>query len=160
MPHALPHCPLQAASRTLWRAFRGKPGCALGRRRCVASALLVAAACAQAMASEPALGTLFYSPAERAAVLRERRGTVADAPATSLNLSGVVKRARGKSTAWINRQPLPEGQLAPGSRSTRNCATGVSVDGSRLRVGETLDTETRVRTDIVAPGALRVQEQR
>ena len=129
---------------------------------CLAFVLLVAGAavCAQSAAAAPELGTLFYSPAERSAIVRERSGAAADTATTRLSVSGVVKRARGKSTAWINRQPLPQGQLAPGARSTAIFASGVTVDGVRLRVGQTLDTQTRERTDIVTPGALRVKEIR
>lgn len=59
------------------------------------------------------LGKLFFTPAERAALDRERQrsgmpeGAANQAPAFSgnLTLDGYVRRSGGRSTVWINGQP-------------------------------------------------------
>lgn len=103
------------------------------------------------------LGTLFYSAAERTAITRGRSSNASDEASTILSVSGIVKRERGKSTAWINHQPVAEGQSLPPTVRTTISATGVTLDGQRVRVGETVDINTRERTDIVTPGAVTVK---
>jgi hypothetical protein len=46
--------------------------------------------------------------------------------------------------------------LPPTSRTTIS-ATGVTLDGQRLRVGEGLDLTTHERTDIVRPGTVKTE---
>ncbi len=116
-----------------------------------------------ATAAEPAatvrapLDVLFYSPSERRAMVRERSGSPEQEDSSLARVSGIVKRERGNSTAWINQQPVAEGHsLAPTTRTTIS-NTHVTLDGQRVRVGETLDLRTRERTDMVAPGAVTAQ---
>lgn len=115
-----------------------------------------------ALANEPPsqsldnLGTLFYSSSERAAVLKARLGEV-DAPSinTIFTVDGVVKRAGGKSTAWINGLAIPEGQ-SPFPTPLRLVINvgGITVKGTRVRIGETVNLDNLQRTDFVAPGSL------
>jgi hypothetical protein len=103
------------------------------------------------------LATLFYSPSERDALVRERVGAASNGLDQRLRVSGIVKRDRGHSTAWINQQAVAEGQFLPPMRGITIAATAVTVDGERLRVGETLDLRTRERTDVVDSAALSVK---
>lgn len=131
-------------------------GC-LGRWGSVLSVLLAGsalAAHASASAGER-LGTLFYSAAERAAIVRARQDEP-DAPASSsqITVNGVVKRHSGPSTAWVNGRAVVEGQPLPPATRLGVTARGVTLDGTAVRVGESLDLSTRERSDIVAPGAV------
>jgi hypothetical protein len=102
------------------------------------------------------LGTLFYSSSERAAVLKARLGEV-DAPSISsvFTVDGVVKRAGGKSTAWINGRAIPEGQSPfPNPMRLAINAGSITVKGTRVRIGETVNLDNLQRTDFIAPGSL------
>lgn len=96
------------------------------------------------------LETLFYTPAERQAMTLRRSGQEGAAAATATRLTGVVHRAGGNGTVWVNGKAYPQGSLGP------SAIRGVDavVDGHRLRVGEGIDTATGARVDIVAPGAV------
>jgi hypothetical protein len=101
------------------------------------------------------LQTLIYSPAQRQEITRGRMGLagVQDEPTTRLN--GVVHRAAGKGTVWINNQPYREGSAPAGP------IRGVDalVEGRQLRVGESVDKASGERTDVLAPGAVRVRSK-
>lgn len=113
-----------------------------------------------------ALGTLFYTVAERNAIVRARQGQgnigatpeagAATAPSNPLmTINGVVKRKNGNSTVWINGQAVQEGQsLAPTTRTSIS-ASGATLDDKQIKVGETVELNTDARTDIVSPGAVR-----
>lgn len=116
-----------------------------------------------AIAEEPAmkatnivdnLGTLFYSPAERQDIRQGRllqsgalRGP---APPTSAHLQGVVSNRADRGTAWVNGQALPKGE--PGAPHIRG--VDAVLKGQRLRVGESLDLNSGVVRDTIAPGAV------
>ncbi len=99
-------------------------------------------------------GTLFYSASERDAIARARFGPDAEQSSSIVRVTGIVKRAGGKSTAWINGQAVPEGQSQAPTVKTTISPSSVTVDGQRVRVGEALDINTRQRQDIVNPGAV------
>jgi hypothetical protein len=108
---------------------------------------------------EPALGRLFLTPEQRAALDNARRNKIrAEAmvaaadkkpkipPAKSVTINGVVNRSDGESTIWVNGQPT-EGEtedgmrviISPGSQSSvvlREPARGKRV---RLKVGQRAD---------------------
>ena len=123
----------------------------------VLSVLLAGSALAAqgAMSAGDRLGTLFYSAAERAAIVSARQDEP-DAPASpsQITVNGVVKRQGGPSTAWINGRAVVEGQPAPPATRLGVTERGVTLDGTAVRVGESLDLSTRERTDIVVPGAI------
>ena len=114
---------------------------------------LCAATAAAAAPADAGLGTLFYSPAERDEIVRERRGETGGAvlELTQKRLSGVVRRAGGKSTVWVNGEPLPEGA------TDTPALVGVDavVKDKRLRVGESVDALTGDTSDLVPPGSVR-----
>lgn len=113
----------------------------------------------------PNLDTLFYSPIERQKVVRARLsppdpGSQAQeqvqSPATHAQLSGVVRRAAGKGTVWVNGVPWAEGTLKAGQIHGMDAV----IDGHRLRVGQSYDKSTDVSGDVVQPGAVTVQQRR
>lgn len=79
---------------------------------------------------------------------------------TSVSVSGLVKRGGQKSTAWINGQTVAEGQAVPAAGVPVIAAKTVTIDGQPLRVRETLDLESRARSDALPPGAVSVRPQK
>lgn len=112
---------------------------------------------AAAQAAEP-LGTLLYSPVQRQAITAARKLPAGETAMTippksfTSRLDGVVARESAKGTAWVNGEPFKQG--TPKSPLMRG--TEAVVEGRRLRVGESVDTTTGSKTDIVAPGAVRI----
>lgn len=106
------------------------------------------------MLISPRLGTLFYEPAERSAMVFARSGDAAGEFSQQARVAGIVQRERGNSTAWINSQAVADGQSLPPSTRTGISASAVTLNGQRLRVGETLDFATGGTTDILPAGAL------
>ena len=91
------------------------------------------------------LGTLFYSGAERSAIVSQRLGAASAPPSRNVTVSGIVRRQNGPSTVWLNDEAL---SLKPYSSNE------VLWEGQRVRVGQTLDTGTRRLTDVVPLGAV------
>jgi hypothetical protein len=108
------------------------------------------------------LGTLFYSAAERSAITRARQGDADTATQTStlIHLNGFVQRERGKGTVWLNGLAVPEGQSLSPEASSKLSAHGVTVNGQRVRVGQTLDITTREISDVLAPDAVTQKGQK
>lgn len=101
------------------------------------------------------LDTLFYTPQERKAITLARKGVQDAGPESSLSrYQGIVRRSAGKNTLWINGKALPQG--APGTPAT--VGLDALVDGTRLRVGQALDTSSGERSDVVVPGAVTLQK--
>ncbi|MBU3898052.1 MAG: hypothetical protein KJ614_03850 [Gammaproteobacteria bacterium] len=132
------------------------------------TAMLAASVLASEVTVQPGerLGTLFYSPAERAVITRARQGlgqgqAESAAPISSLvTVNGVVKRQDGNSTAWVNGQAVQDGLSAPPANRVTSTGRGANLDGRPVRVGETLDLSTLERTDIVAPGAVTIRRSK
>ncbi len=133
----------------------------LGWMLALSSMLLSAAACAQSV--QEGMGTLFFSPAERAAIAAARKDEQAGTAnaeinyGTSVSLGGLVKRERSRSTAWINGKTVAEGQAVPAAGIPVISARKVTIDGQPLRVRETLDLESGLRSDALPPGAVSVK---
>lgn len=121
--------------------------------------LNAAAAAAAESAVRPVLGTLLYSATERQALVRQRGGVPDEAEigVQSLHVSGVVRRDRGKSSAWVNQQVLAEGQSPISVKRTAITARGVSFDGQPVRVGDTLELPVRRTRSDVPPEAMSVR---
>ena len=127
----------------------------------LAVSLLLLPVIASAQASQERLGTLFFSPAERAAMVVARRGEQSGVInyGTSVSVTGLVKRGRQKSTAWINGQTVAEGQAVPAAGVPVIGAKSVTIDGQPVRVRETLDLESGARSDALPQGAVSVRRQ-
>lgn len=104
------------------------------------------------------LGPLFYTPAERDALVRARQGQ-ADTPlhVSRVTVNGLVKRQLSRSTAWVNGRAVEDGQTLPLAGRVGVGRASVSVNGQALRVGQSYDMMTRERGDLVAPGAVTVK---
>lgn len=108
-----------------------------------------------AESSRVVLNTLFYTPAQRQQISHARRpdtGTEAES-SSIVRLSGVVRRSGRKGTVWVNSKALLEGD----TNTPHINGMDAVVDGQRLRVGESLDTVSGVRSDLVAPGSVTVR---
>lgn len=82
------------------------------------------------------VGTVFFSPAERAALVAARSGITQSAVYT---LNGITLRAAGKSVAWINGRAVtqvPQDAAIPSLVINRD---HVLIEGKAIKVGETLD---------------------
>lgn len=109
----------------------------------------------------PRLGTLLFSPAERMAITASRGGA-GDAAATvdrSVTLEGVVRRNKGRSTAWINGAAVVEGSKVPEIGAPRIAPKQIVIDGRSVRIGETLNLDHGTRSDFL-PGDARVERKR
>lgn len=126
-------------------------------RRLGCRCLLVFQLCAPTLALAipvTELQTLFYTPAQRQEMSRARLGLTGTQEAASTRLDGVVLRAAGKGTVWLNQQAHREGQAPAGPLR----GVDALVDGQRLRVGERVDKTSGERTDVLAPGAVQVHK--
>lgn len=115
--------------------------------------------CVPAIAADSvAIETLFYTPAERVTINRSRQaaGGQGAESASYFRLSGVVRRQNARGTAWVNGQPIRE--APPPGLQIRG--VDAVVDGRRLKVGESVDSVSGARTDVVAPGAVTTEEMR
>ncbi len=83
-----------------------------------------------------AIGTLFYSPSERAALVAARSGIAQTAIYT---VTGITYREAGKSIAWINGRAVnqtPQDLAIPTLVIARD---HVLIEGKAIKVGESLD---------------------
>ena len=131
--------------------------------------LLLAAASAASAAQE--LGRLFFTPEQRAELDARRKARVPDRPAAvviespSTTLDGYVKRSDGKSTVFLNGEPITEGadakraQVIPSRDDPSRAAIELSDGGRRipLKVGESLDRGTGEVSDVIGNGEVRVK---
>lgn len=126
----------------------------------------------RAAIAENGLGRLFFTPAERAQLDRQRMQSAAPAAASpgdrQLRIDGQLRRSSGKSTVWINGEACHDEQSPAGESlagvSARPAAPGAgrvrvdSGDAQRtlLKVGETLERGTRRTRDLLDAGSLTV----
>jgi len=101
------------------------------------------------------LGTLFFSPAERDAIVRGRSGPEEQLQAPStVSVSGILRREGGKSVALVNGQAFEEGQsLYPGMQ-LRIQQGYVIIRNDKVRPGETLNLSATERTDTLNRGVV------
>ncbi len=99
---------------------------------------------------------LFFTPEQRSALDARRKARIPDKPATVVvespvtRVDGLVSRASGKSTVWVNGDPVPEGSQPEGLRvQSRRSESGrvvVNIGESGtpvdLKVGQTFDRDT------------------
>lgn len=107
-------------------------------RRLALLSMFVAAA-----ASAETLGRLFFTREQRAALERQRqsgRGEMPVEEAASVRLDGVVRDSSGRTTVWRNGRPDDAARPA-------------------MKVGETLDVASGARSDVLAPGAVRIERR-
>ena len=112
------------------------------------------------------LGRLFFTPEQRQALDARRRARLPDRPSApaiaspGTRLDGYVRRDNGKSTVWVNGEPLPEtAPEAPRIGGSGRVTVTVGESGARtgLRPGETLDRGTGEVRDVLPNGEIRVR---
>ncbi len=73
----------------------------------ILSGLLLLLASGVAVAAEGELGTLFFTPAERSAMERLRRGeNIITGNSADAVINGYIKRSDGVNTVWIDGTPF------------------------------------------------------
>ena len=116
------------------------------------------------------LGRLFLTPEQRSALDARRKARIPDKPATVVvespvtRLDGLVQRGRGRSTVWVNGEPVPEGTQPEGLRVQpgRNASGRVRVDIGEtenrvdLKIGQSFDRETGEVKDSLQGGEIKV----
>ena len=121
-------------------------------------------------ASAQELGRLFFTPEQRSALDARRKARIPDKPATAVvespvtRLDGLVQRGRGKSTVWVNGEPVPEGTQPEGLRVEpgRNASGRVRVDIGEtenqvnLKIGQSFDRDTGEVKDSLQGGEITV----
>lgn len=100
------------------------------------------------------IGTVFYSPAERAALVAARSGVTQSAIYT---LNGITLRGAGKSVAWINGRAVtqvPQDAAIPTLVIARD---HILIEGKVIKVGESLDIISGQRTLRLPEKAVQVK---
>lgn len=120
------------------------------------------------------LGRLFFTPDQRAALDARRKARVPDKPAAVpqvespvTRVNGVVQRAGGRSTVWVNSEAIPESTQADMQGAPRPAGEGrVSIPlgeggrGIQMRVGESLNRGSGEVSDVVGKDGIKVTPQR
>jgi hypothetical protein len=128
--------------------------------------LLIAVLVAHAgAAAAQELGRLFFTPEQRDALDARRKARVPDKPAAqqapaspTTRLDGYVKRSGGRSTVFVNGEPLTEGtaeaQVVDPERRGGRVRVPAGEGGARveLRPGEVVDRGTGQVRDVLGEG--------
>ena len=105
--------------------------------RALLAAMLLAAAAPAARAAED-LGTLFFTPQERAALDRLRRGEpearVAGPRVARHSVTGFVRRSDERNTVWIDGAPIPLNGTTPEALLKQDVKRGADVAKGAVRV--------------------------
>ena len=124
-------------------------------------------ACAEEM------GRLFFTPEQRSSLDARRKARIPDKPASVVvespvtRLDGFVSRGSGKSTVWVNGEPVPEGTQPEGIRvhPRRADSSRVTVDIGEnenkvdLKIGQSFDRGTGEVRDSLDGGEIRINRQ-
>ncbi len=126
------------------------------------------------MCSAPAfaddLGRLFLTPEQRATLDARRKARIPDKPATVVvespvtRVDGLVTRGSGKSTVWVNGEPIPEGSQPEGLRVTSRPSdsarilvnVGENNNQVDLKIGQAFDRDTGEVRNLLKGGEIRV----
>ena len=122
-------------------------------------------------AASQELGRLFLSPEQRAALDARRKAKLPDRPASvavespTTRVDGMVMRSGGKSTVWLNGEPVPEGtqpegmRVAPGRRDPSSVSVTVGEGERRveMKIGESIDRGSGELRDVIGSGEIRVR---
>ena len=118
------------------------------------------------------LGRLFFTPEQRDALDARRKARMPDKPAAApvvisptTRLDGYVQRSAGRSTAFVNGVPVPEGSSEVPRLDPRNdgrVAVPVGEGRARypLKPGETLDRGSGEVHDLLGEGRVQVRPGR
>jgi hypothetical protein len=101
------------------------------------------------------IGTLFYSPAERAELVAARSGITQSVVYT---LNGITQRGAGKSVAWINGRAATEIPPDPVIPTLVIARDHVLIEGKSIKVGETLNITSGQRVLRLPENAVKVKQ--
>lgn len=126
--------------------------------RGVAASAVLLLVLATPVRGQDTLGRLFFTPAQRAQLDRERTAaaTLASRPVAQqaqpkapppkiMTLNGVVRRNDGQTTVWVNNRPIHErfgdAEISAGSIGREGVGVTLPASGRqvRLKVGQTVD---------------------
>ncbi len=116
------------------------------------------------------LGRLFLSPEQRATLDARRKARIPDKPAMVVvespvtRVDGLVTRGNGKSTVWVNGEPIPEGSQPEGLRVTSRPSDsgrilvniGENNNQVDLKIGQAFDRDTGEVRSLLKGGEIRV----
>jgi hypothetical protein len=135
-------------------------------------AVLLATLGSPGSAQEPALGRLFLTPEQRAALDNARRNRIrAEAlaatvdkkaripPARSVTINGIVSRSDGESTIWVNGRPT-EGQTEDGMRVTISPGSQSAVVLREPEKGRRVRLKVGQKADLISGRIQESYEQR
>ncbi|MCX7192732.1 MAG: hypothetical protein NTY60_03790 [Proteobacteria bacterium] len=100
------------------------------------------------------IGTLFYSPAERAALVAARNG-IAQTAAYTVN--GIIQREQKKSAVWINGRAIPQMPPDPAIPTLVIHRDHVLIEEKPIKVGETLNIISGQRVLRLPENAVQVK---
>lgn len=138
--------------------------------RLLAHVALLGAMLASGPAAGQELGRLFFTPEQRTALDARRKARVPDKPAASVvesavtRVDGVVSRGGGKSTVWVNGEPIPEGAQPEGLRvrARKSDSSRVTMEQGAadtlvdLKIGQSFDSATGEVKDVMRSGEVKV----
>jgi hypothetical protein len=139
------------------------------KRACILALATALLGAGPARAQE--LGRLFFTPEQRAALDARRKARLPDRPTVqrespTTRVDGYVARSSGRSTMWVDGEPLADGAQPEGLRVQRareagrvNVTFGEQSRRIELRVGETLDRSTGDVKGLVGNGEVRVEHR-
>lgn len=144
--------------------------------------LFVSQAQAQTQTQTKPLGRLFFTPVERASLDHMRKTGVkpeepnaskeavvpvpgfADQTQLQLTVNGVVRRANGKSTTWLNQTAIEENQVSQNIRVKQSASRPslISIyleDGKQaeLKVGQSVDRANGQVQDVLGTESNKVK---
>ncbi len=119
------------------------------------------------------LGRLFLTPEQRTTLDARRKARIPDKPVTTViespvtRLDGFVSRGGGKSTVWVNGEPVPEGSQPEGlrvqpKRSESGRVTvkiGETENQVDLKIGQSFDRSTGEVRDSLDGGDVKVHRR-
>jgi len=100
------------------------------------------------------IGTVFFSPAERSALVAARSGITQSAVYT---LNGITWRGAGKSVAWINGRAVNETPPDLAIPTLVIKPDHILIEDKPIKVGETLDIVSGQRILRLPEKAVRVK---
>ena len=100
------------------------------------------------------IGTLFYSPAERVALVAARNG-IAQTAAYTVN--GIIQREQKKSAVWINGRAIPQMPPDPAIPTLVIHRDHVLIEEKPIKVGETLNIISGQRVLRLPENAVQVK---
>lgn len=128
-------------------------------RSLIALMLALPGAAPPALAQQPGLGRLFFTPQQRQELDRRRNSNIQASVITAedlVTINGRVSRSSGRTTTWINGVPQEDTYRGPDPARV-TVPKGEDAGEVSLRVGDTLDRVKGETRSGIAEGAISVR---